>query len=758
MTGKAFTIALAGNPNVGKTSLFNAITGTRQHVGNWPGVTVEKKKGEKVHRGVTLKVVDLPGTYSLSTYSLDEIVARNFIVEERPNVVVHIVDASNLERNLYLSTQLMELGCPMVMALNMVDVVEKRGDKIDIDKLAEFLEIPVVKTIASIGYGVQTLLDEILREAQKGAHHEHVVGYGEETEALIVELGEILAKDVKLSARYPPRWLAVKLLEKDANILEKLELGPLKERVLHFLEGQDLMALEAGMADKRYEVINVILSQVLKRGEEGISGTDMLDHVLTHKYLGIPLFLILMWAAFQLTFMVAAPFMEMIDIVISGMIGWVHDNVGPPWLASLLGDGILGGVGFVIVFVPNIFILFFILALLEDSGYLSRAAFIMDKLMYRVGLHGKSFIPMLMGFGCNVPAIMATRTIEDEKDRLITILVNPFMSCGARLPVYLLLAGAFFGSQAGTMVFVVYLTGILLAVVSAKIFRHTVLKGTPAPFLMELPPYKMPTLKNTMLGTWDKGSGYLKKAGTFILGASIIVWVLTAFNAGGYLEESEKEIGTGDILVGEGVFQGQGIFVVAEDEDALFTGTVLETTTLRSGEYQKEGSYENISMVSGEELHGKGSFEGKGSFTSDNEESFYTGNDFVAEESFAADIGRSFEPLSEPLGFSWKMNTALVFGFVAKEMVVGSIGVLYGVGDDSASLTETLEDNPDFSPLVAFALMVFVLSYTPCVATVAVIYKETRSLKWTGFSVGYGLVVAWFMAFSVYQVGGLLGY
>lgn len=452
MSKKGITIALAGNPNVGKTSLFNAITGARQHVGNWPGVTVEKKVGRYDHRGTDVEVVDLPGTYSLTAYSIDEIVARDYIIGERPDVVVHIVDASNLERNLYLTTQLMELGTRVVIALNMVDVTEKRGDVIDIEKMGEFLEIPVVRTIASIGYGVNTLMDEVVKEARKGAHHEHEIGYGKNIEKAIVKLESIIKKDEELSENYPLRWIAVKIIEGDENIMKKVESSPLKKDIERFLADIDPMDIETKMAEKRYEAINAVLSQVLKKAKMGMTGSDMIDRVFTNKHLAIPIFLILMWGAFELTFTFATPFMDIIDTIFGELVGWSNDNIGPPWLGSLIGDGIFGGVGFVLIFLPNIFILFLLLSFLEDSGYMARAAFIMDKLMFNLGLHGKSFIPLLMGFGCNIPAIMATRTIEDEKDRLITILVNPFISCGARLPVYLLLAGAFFGGQAATVI------------------------------------------------------------------------------------------------------------------------------------------------------------------------------------------------------------------------------------------------------------------------------------------------------------------
>ena len=759
--GKAsgkITVALAGNPNAGKTSLFNAITGSKQHTGNWPGVTVEKKVGEVTHEGTEIEIVDLPGTYSMNAYSLDEVVARDYIIEEKPDVVVHIVDASNIERNLYLTTQLMELGARVVIALNMIDVAEKRGDHIDIQRMAEFLEIPVIKTIGNVGYGVHTLLDEIIREARKPEHHEHKIGYGKKIEEVIVRLEGVLRKDPDIAAGFPLRWIAVKLIEDDENILERITSSPVMSEVQTILEGVDVEEFEADMADKRYEAINAVLRQVLQRAEACMTTSDMVDRVMTNKYLGIPIFLILMWGAFELTFTFASPFMEIIDIIFSDLSGWCNDNIEPAWLGSLIGDGIIGGVGFVLIFLPNIFILFLLLSFLEDSGYMSRAAFIMDKLMYNLGLHGKSFIPLLMGFGCNIPAIMATRTIEDEKDRLITILINPFISCGARLPVYILLAGAFFGHQAATVIFSLYVVGIVAAVGSAKLFRQTILPGKPAPFIMELPPYRLPTVRTTVTHMWERGSMYLRKAGTIIFVFSIIIWSLASFSMDGYLEEGEREIDSGGLLIGEGEFSGQGIFTVSEGEEATFNGTVLENVTLASGTFEGGKKYDSVKMAEKEELHGNGVFSGIGSFVSDTNDSLYTGGDYVVEESFAADLGRGMGPITDPLGFNWKMNTALIFGVGAKEIVVGTLGVLYGVSGDDGKVSDSLENDDDFSPLVALTLMVFVLLYIPCLATIPVMYRELGSLKWTGFQIGYGFSLAWITSFVVHQVGTLMGY
>lgn len=650
---------------MGKTTIFNAITGARQHVGNWPGVTVEKKSGRRTHKGHDLEFIDLPGTYSLTAYSMDEIVARDHIIDERPDVVVQIVDATNLERNLYLTTQLMELGSRVVIALNMSDMAEARGDRIDQEKMEEFLEIPVVRTVGSKGVGIGDLLDETVREAGKGAHHEHEIGYGPDAERNIGEMKRVLERDKVLSRRYPLRWLSVKLLEGDDNALSKVKGRPVEGQVNKLLGTIDKEEYEAHMADKRYEAINAVLPQVCVRRVERMSASDMIDRVLTNKYLGIPIFLALMWGAFELTFTFATPFMDIIDTGFAWLGGAVAENVQPDWLASLLADGMIGGVGFVLIFIPNIFILFLLLAFLEDSGYMARAAFIMDRLMYNIGLGGKSFIPMLMGFGCNVPAIMATRTIDDRKDRLITILVNPFISCGARLPVYVLLAGAFFGRRAGTVIFLLYVLGIAVAILSAKLFRCTVLKGKPAPFIMELPPYRLPTLKTSAIHMWERGVMYLKKAGSIILLGAMIVWFLASFPQG-------VEYGSGD--------------------------------------------------------------------------------------SYAGMIGHVLEPLVAPLGFDWRIAVALLFGFVAKEIVVGSLGVLYGVGEDEGALTDSLQDDPGIYPLNALGLMVFTLLYMPCVATVGVIWKETGSWRWTLFAILYGIALAWMVVFVIYRVGVLLGH
>ncbi len=665
-------VALAGNPNVGKTTIFNAITGARQHVGNFPGVTVEKKSGNKRFKGYDIELVDLPGTYSITAYSLDEIVARDHIIDEKIDVVVQIVDATNIERNMYLTTQLMELGRKIVMVLNKSDLAKARGDRFDRKKMEYFLEIPVVETVGNEGKGINRLLDEIIKEANKGKHHEHEVSYGNKIEKDINKLKAILEKDQTLAKKYPLRWLSVKLLEGDQSVLKKINDdpynpdNPITVQIKRVLKKIDLEEYEITMVDKRYEAIKAVLPQVCTRHEEKMTPSDMIDRVFTNRYLGIPIFLVLMWGAFELTFTFATPFADLINIGFVWLGAFVSTYIQPDWLASLIGDGIIGSVGFVLIFVPYIFLLFLLLSFLEESGYLARASFIMDRLMFKIGLPGRSFIPLLMGFGCNVPAIMATRTITDKKDRLITILINPFISCGARLPVFILFAGVFFGRQAGAVVFTMYVIGIAVAILSAKLLRKTLISGKPAPFIMELPPYQFPSLKNSALHMWENGKLYIKKAGTIILLGAIIIWFLAYFPL-------DVEYGSGD--------------------------------------------------------------------------------------SYAGIIGKAVAPLLAPLGFDWKITLALIFGFVAKEIVIGSLGVIYGVGDNEDALSDKLRA-PDSGlyPLNALGLMVFTLLYTPCIATIAVIKQETGSWKWALFSVGYSLSIAWIIVFMIFQGGRLLGF
>lgn len=663
MTENKIRVALTGNPNVGKTTVFNAITGARQKVGNWPGVTVEKKVGIKEYEEHVLEIVDLPGTYSLTAYSADEVVARDYILEEKPDVVVQVLDSTNLERNLYLSTQLLEIGTNLVLALNMTDLAEKRGDEIDIFKFEKLLGVTVIRTTANHAAGINDLLDAVISKSSSGNSLPHEIAYGKKIEDQIHNLEKILDEDRDLKGKYPSRWLSIKLLEGDENVHSKLSSSSRHLEVEKLLSELDPEEYEVEMADKRYEFISRLISQVSSSRVEEMSPSDMIDRVLTNKYLGIPIFLSMMWGMFELTFNFATPFMELIDMFFGMLAEAVSENVGSSWLSSLLGDGIVSGVGAVLLFVPNIFILFFLLSLLEDSGYLARAAFIMDKLMYSMGIQGKSFIPMLMGFGCSVPAVMATRTLDDEKDRLITMLVTPFMSCGARMPVYVLLAGTFFGRQAGSVIFGIYVLGIIVAIMSAKLFRTVIFKGKPSPFIMELPPYHRPSIGNSFKYMWNQGSLYLKRVGTVIVGGVVIIWLLAYFP--------------------------QGV-------------------------------------------------------------------EYGSAESYIGSLGRLIEPFVAPLGFDWKIAVSLIFGFLAKEVVLGSLGTLYGTGADEGMLSSALVADPIFTPAVALGLMVFTLLYVPCIGAVAVIKKESGSWKWMLFAAAYSTAVAWIMAFVTVKMGNII--
>lgn len=707
------TIALAGNPNSGKTTVFNDLTGARQHVGNYPGVTVEKKEGYLKYKGYDINVVDLPGTYSLTAYSIDEIVARDFVLEEKPDVVIDIIDASNLERNLYLATQFIELGVPLVLAFNMSDVAEKQGFNIDKNKLSELLGCPIVFTVATKKRGINELLDEAIKLVEgKTTLTRTNISYGKETQEELARIEKILIKDKNLSQNYPSRWLAVKLLENDSEVIRKVKESPHSSEILaqveksaYHLQGILGDTPEAIIADNRYGFISGACSEAVKRTYELRHTTsDRIDEILINRIFGLPIFLGIMWLVFKFVFKLSEPLM-----------GWVEAGQG--WLGNFLGgmlpegsaiqslvvDGIIGGVGSVLVFVPIIFLLFLAMAVLEDSGYMARAAFIMDKLMHRIGLHGRSFIPMLLGFGCNLPAIMATRTIEDRKDRLVTILVNPFMSCGARLPVYTLFIGAFFRERiAGNVLFSLYFLGIVVAIIMAKIFRRFLFKGPSSPFVMELPPYRLPTFKGLLIHMWERGVVYLKKAGTIIFIGCIFVWFLSNFP-----------------------WNPQ----YSRDYDTLIENA--------------QGNEEIVSQLENEKAYEK------------------------MEKSYAGRLGRAISPIFKPLGFDdWKVSVGLLGGFIAKEIVVGTLGALHSVGEadeESRTLRQALqnETRPDgnkmFNPLVAYALMVFVLLYIPCIATIAVIKRETNSWRWPAFTVFYTTAVAWIISFIVYQGGRLLG-
>ncbi|RPH49196.1 MAG: ferrous iron transport protein B [Desulfobacteraceae bacterium] len=727
MSGKKIiTIALAGNPNSGKTTIFNNITGTRQKVGNWPGVTVEKKEGLIQKFGYDLKIVDLPGTYSLTPFSIEEIVARDFVLEESPDVVIDIIDSSNLERSLYLATQFREIDSKVLFALNMADVARSHGTKIDAEKLSTLLDVPVVFTVGNKNEGIDNLLQEAIKLAESAPDEKEKrnVKYSREIEKAILTLQELIEEKAGNTIHYNSRWTAIKILENDKIVKERFigkagkageeildEVQALRKNLLmHYDEDPEIV-----MTDDRYGFIAGIIKEVqTTSAKERIDISRNIDLVLTNRFIGFPIFIFFIWAMFQLTFSLGAYPTEWIEGGVAHLSSVLSGSLNETLFKDLLVNGIIAGVGSVIVFLPNILILFFCIALFEDTGYMARAAFLMDKIMHLIGLHGKSFIPMLMGFGCNVPAIMAARTLESEKDRILTILITPFMSCSAKIPVYIVLAGTFFAAKAGNVIFAVYLAGIILSILSGRLFRLTLLKGVDAPFVMELPPYRVPMIKSLLIHMWDRSKMFLKKMGGIILIGSVIVWTLSAFPRN--IEYSADYSARMDRIN-----ESFNIKIAAAGEEAK--------------EILRKERIAAIGIIQNE-------------MNSERSEKTYMGR-----------IGKFISPFFEPLGIDWRGSVALLTGFFAKEIVVSTLGVLYSVEepDDGEALKKALLSS-GMTPLSALSMMVFVLLYLPCLATIAVIRKETGSFKWTAFSIIYSTSVAWIAAFCVFQGGKLLGY
>ncbi|MDP2863241.1 MAG: ferrous iron transport protein B [Desulfobacterales bacterium] len=726
---KIITIALAGNPNSGKTTIFNNITGTRQKVGNWPGVTVEKKEGLIQKFGYDLKIVDLPGTYSLTPFSIEEIVARDFVLEESPDVIIDIIDASNLERSLYLATQLREIDSKVLFALNMADVARSNGTKIDAEMLSDLLAVPVVFTVGNKNEGIDNLLQEAIKLAETCPEEKEKrnVKYSKDIENAVSKIQNLIEDKVKEKLTYKSRWIAIKLLEDDKIVKERFagktgaageeildEVQALRKNLLiHYDEDPEIV-----MTDDRYGFIAGIIKEVQTiSAKERIDFSRNIDLVLTNRFIGFPIFIFFIWAMFQLTFTLGAYPMEWIESGVNLISSFAGNIVPESLLKDLLINGIIGGVGSVIVFLPNILILFFCIALLEDTGYMARAAFLMDKIMHLIGLHGKSFIPMLMGFGCNVPAIMATRTLESEKDRILTILITPFMSCSAKLPVYIVLAGTFFAAKAGNVIFSIYLLGIFLSILSGRLFRSTLLKGVDAPFVMELPPYRVPMIKSLLIHMWDRSKMFLRKMGGIILIGSVVVWTLSAFPRD--IEYSADYSAKMNKM--NQINESFNIKIAAAGEE--------------DKEILKKERIEVIGIIENE-------------MNSERSEKTYMGR-----------IGKLISPVFEPLGIDWRGSVALLTGFFAKEIVVSTLGVLYSVeeSDDRDALKNALLSS-GMTPLSALAMMVFVLLYLPCLATIAMIRKETGSFKWTAFSIVYSTSVAWIAAFCVFQGGKLLGF
>ena len=781
-------IALAGNPNCGKTTMFNNITGAKQHVGNYAGVTVEKKEGHTNFDGHELLFIDLPGTYSLTARSLDELVARNVIVNDNPDVIVNVLDASNLERNLYLAAQLLELEKPMVIALNMADVAEEMGIKYDLKKMAEMTGATIVSTVGRTNIGTKDLLEATISVAASQKAPGVTINYGDLLEGKISELVELLKQAGTVT--YPLRWIAVKLLEKDADVIGKVMRFDNTEAVIQKAEAireeiKDQVDLDVVFQEYRHrfavEVYNTCLTQAPTQLE---TRSDRYDKILTHRILGLPIFMVVMWLLFNFVNTVGAIPQGWIEDGFTALQAWVVTVIPEGQLQSLISDGIIAGVGAVLSFVPLILLLFLGISFLEDTGYMARAAFVIDRVMRACGLHGKSFIPLLLGFGCSVPSVMGARILDNYKDRMVTILITPFMSCSARLPVYTLFAAAFFPPEwAGTVVFGVYALGIVFGIVFAKIFRKYLFAGEAEPFVMELPPYHLPTLKATLTHMFERGIMYLKKAGTFILAASILVWFITTYPmdveySKDYDALHDQVAQTYEMKDAETLAH----FGITTDEQKDQVNEIVDNmkSTVQDATAQAEAAQEAAPEIEVEddseapELFNDIKDENKDLFPAawamyKNSANLDAENDKLdkeqasekLEQSYAASFGKAINPVLEPLGFDWKMGVSLVAGLAAKEVVVSTLGTIYAVGGDTdhpQALTDYLQNDPHFTPLIALTLMLFILIYPPCIAALAVIKRETGSWKWMLFMFFYENAFAWIACFIFYNIGLALGF
>ncbi|MDK0531262.1 ferrous iron transport protein B [Clostridium perfringens] len=666
------TIALAGNPNCGKTSLFNLLTKSRQHIGNWPGVTVEKKEGTLKFKGESYKVIDLPGTYSLGAYSEDEIVARNYILKDKPDVVINVVDATNLERNLYLTTQLIEMGANVVIALNMIDQAESLNIEIDTNKLSKRLGVPIIKTSAFKNRGIEELIETSIHSKK----NEKLINinYGEDIENEIKNLSYLL-EAYKNKLEFPVNWTALKLLENDEYIKDKVKqlnspsIFTKLEESNKTIEKNIGFEADMSIVDKRYSFISSITEDVIKKpSKKQVTTTEKIDKIVTNKYLGIPIFALIMYCLYELTFIIGAGIQEWFGDLIAkaGVIvsEWFSNMGAPELLVGFIDKGLFGGVGAVLSFLPLIMVMYFLLGLLEDSGYMARAAYVMDRLMRGLGLHGKTFVSMIVSVGCNVPGIMSTRTLENKKDRMIAILINPFISCGARMPIYAVFVEAFFPTHQGLVLFSLYVLGIIVALISGKIFSKTLFKGESSYFVMELPAYRMPSIKNVFLLMWEKAGAFFKKAGMIIFPMMIVLWALSVLPLG------------------------------------------VEPNS---------------------------------------------------EHSILGMIGSFVAPLFVLAGYgTWQAGVSLITGILAKESVVATMGMVYAGVEEGEALINVIQQV--FTPLSAISFLVMTLLYTPCLAALGAIKRETNSMKWTIFSAVYTFVIALVLSTLVYQVGLLLGF
>jgi len=719
--GKIINVALVGNPNCGKTTLFNYASGSHERVGNYSGVTVDAKEAIMKKDGYTFKIVDLPGTYSITEYSPEELYVRMHITEKMPDIVVNVIDSSNLVRNMFLTTQLIDMNIKVVVALNMYDELEKKGAKFDYVSLGEMIGIPIIPTVASKGKGVDELFEKLIdvyEDRDPSVRHIHI-NYGAQIEKAIHDIQHVIWKNPAITDKLSSRYVAIKLLETDKSTLAQLEkfsnyeeIKSVAKQTIAQLEKEYGERSETIITDAKYGFIDGALKETYKElKKDKRESKRELDDLLTHRFMGFPIFLFFMWLMFQATFTLGSYPMGWINTGVELLSDWLQSTMSQGALRDLLVDGIIGGVGGVIVFLPNILILFFFISLMEDTGYMARASFIMDKLMHKIGLHGKSFIPLVMGFGCNVPAIMATRTLDNKKDRILTMIITPFMSCSARLPVYVLLISAIFPANQGFVLFSIYLIGIVLAIVTALIMKKIVFAKKEVPFVMELPPYRIPTLKNTSLHMWHKGQQYLKKMGNVILLASILIWALGYFPRHiAYTTDYDSKI--------QHVQSDNGLSAEQKDE------AVRQLAVSKESERQ--------------------------------------------EKSYIGQLGHAIEPVISPLGFDWKMGVSIITGLAAKEIVVSSMGILYQADlkadENSNSLKDELRAQTHnsgdlkgqkvFTPLVSFAFMLFVLIYFPCVAVIAAIKKES-SWGWAVFTMVYTTAIAWLVAFATYQIGSL---
>ncbi|MBS1785244.1 MAG: ferrous iron transport protein B [Acidobacteria bacterium] len=726
MNAKPVSIALAGNPNCGKTTLFNALTGARHHVGNWPGVTVEKRSGVFTAGDVRFEVVDLPGCYSLSARSEDERIAAHHLGQGEVDLILNVLDASNLERNLFLTTQLLELGKPIVFVLNMMDDAEKRGIAIDIPTLETLLGGPVVPTVGNREEGIAALKDT-LASVVTGADTKlrHIpVDYGHDLLGELQKLEAEIGRDEVLAKTMPLRWLALQLLEGGAEAAELAEASHAKvaiqaqvEKSRTFLEahlGNDTAGL---IAEHRYGFAHGLVAEAVKHPErEPDSSTGKLDGLLTHRWLGIPIFIVVLALIYTLSFVVGQYPQDWIGMGFSALSSFLAAHLPPGELTSLLTDGVIPGVSAVMVFLPVIMILMGCISFLEDTGYMARAAFIMDRAMHLMGLHGKSFIPLLMGSGCNVPAIQATRTIESRQDRLITILVTPLVSCSARLQVYIVIAGTFFKPlYAGLAILAMHVLGFGLAMIMGRLLRSTLFSGPNSPFVMELPPYRMPVMRTTAIHMWDKAKVFLTRAGTTIFAGATLVWFLSRYPG------------------------------IADQDLALkYRGQREAVMALNIPQDQKAVQLRDLELV-------------------------HEGN--IVNTSLAARIGKKVEPFLSPIfdpqghrQEAWKDVIALTAGFVAKEIVVSTMAVIYQsseeprAGEKLSPLQVTLRDKSGLTPLTALAFMIFTLIYTPCLGTVSMIRREAGSWGWAGFTVAYGLVLGWSLSWATVAIGRMMGF